>query len=215
MIYKKIKFNKYIIKYTPDFNQLYIYNKINSLLNYKLDINKLHLSLVYLHINPKILKKFININKLEDYCYSVLKNIKIYPTSERDVIKSLSDVFAIIYKSSYELQSALLKIHLYIIKIITDKLKRSNTTYISRYKCEKDGGVWLYIDVINKNVTTSIAKIRIDNLLPHISFSIYSLSKNTNPINVHDIRKIYRNNKLRKDISKSYISLKKGYITFS
>lgn len=215
MRYQKIKFDKHIIKYTPDFNELYIYNKMNGLIDHKLDINKLHLSLVYLQINKKILKAFINIDKLEQFCTKVLKNIKLFPVNQKDVIRSLNDVFSVIYKSSFEFQNALSKIHLYIINSITSKLKRTNTRYNSNYRCEKDGGVWLYIDVVKKNVTTSILKLRIDNLLPHITFSIYSLSKKTNAINVHDIRKIYRNHQLRQNISNSKLSLNKGQINLS
>ena len=58
-------------------------------------------------------------------------------------------------------------------------------------------------------------KMRIDPLLPHISFSPYSLNRKKNPITVYDIRKIYRNTELRKDISDTKIRLNQGYIEFS
>ena len=215
MRYNKIKFNSHIIKFIPNHRQLYIYNQINKFINNKLDINKLHLTLLYLKINKKILKSFINLNKLEIYCEYILKKIKIYPLQYNQVIQPLNDTFAIIYNSSFEFQTAIQKIQNYIIKSITSKLKKCNIKYIFKHKCEKDQGVWLYIDIIKKKSITSIIKMRIDNILPHISFSPYSLYRKKNPISVYDIRKIYRNKYLRQDISDTLLRFNQGYIEFS
>lgn len=215
MKYNKIYLNSHIIKFIPDDNQLYIYNKMNNVINQKLDIKKLHLTLLYIKINNKFLKAFFNLDKLEIYCEHVLKQINIYPVNYNKVIQTLNDTFAIIYNSPYEFQIAIQKIQNYITESIIRKLKKSRTRYIIKHKCEKDNGVWLYIDIIKNNTITSIMKMRIDQLLPHISFSPYSLYRKKNPITVHDIRKIYRNTELRKDISDTRIQLNKGYVEFS
>lgn len=217
MKYKKkiIKFDKYIIKFLPSYKQLYIFNKINSILNNKLDINKIHMTLLYLKMNPKLMKKLINIDKLLDYCEKVVKDITIYPSSSNEVIKPVSDVFAVMYDSSFELDKAINKIHNFIIKMITSKLDKLRKRYTVKLKCEKDGGVWLYVDIIKNNNIISILKMRSDPLLPHVSFSHHSHSRKQNPITVYDIRKIYRNNKIRKEISKSQLKLGNGIIDLS
>lgn len=217
MKYKKkiIKFDKYIIKFLPSYKQLYIFNKINSILKNKLDVDKIHMTLLYLKMNPKLMKKLINIDKLLDYCEKVIKDITIYPTSSNEVIKPITDVFAVMYDSSFEFDKAINKIHNFIIKMITSKLDKLRKKYTVKLKCEQDGGVWLYIDIVqNKNII-SILKMRSDPLLPHMSFSHHSQSRNKNPITVHDIRKIYRNNKLRKEISRSQLKLGHGIVDLS
>ena len=215
MKYRQIKFNKYIIKFIPSFNQLYIFNKINGLINYKLDINKLHMTLLYIKMNPIFLNKFLNITDLIVFCEKVLNKFTIYPVTANEVIKPLNDVFSIIYGSTFHFHNALTLIHNYIIKTITKKLDKINVPYTVKHKCEKDGGVWLYIDIIKNNTLTSILKMRIDPLLPHMSFSTPSLSHKQNPITVYDIRKIYRNYSLRKEISYSKLDFKNGIIEFS
>ena len=215
MKYTKIKFNNHIIKFIPDYKQLYIYNQMNNIIHNKLDIDKLHLTLIYLKINNKILKSFINIDKLEIYCEHILRNLIIYPTNYNNVIQTLNDTFAVIYKSSFDFQKAIQQIQNYIVNNITRKLKKSKIKFMIKHKCEQDKGVWLYIDIIKNNTNISIMKMRIDTLLPHISFSPYSLYRKKNPITVYDIRKIYRNINLRKDLSKSQLLFNKGYIEFN
>ena len=212
--YKKIPFNNHIIKFTPSFNQLYIFNKINGLMKNKLDLNKLHMTLLYLKMNKKFRKTFLDLDKLEDFCESKLKKYTLTPISSKEAIKPLNDVFAIIYNSSFEFNNTIRSIQNYIINTITRKLERSNIQYTIKNKCEKDGGVWLYIDIVENNYIYSIIKMRVDPLLPHISFSIYSLSSKDNPITVHDIRKVYRNKYLRNELEYSKIKLKNGEIEF-
>ena len=98
--------------------------------------------------------------------------------------------------------------------MIATKLNKSKIKYRFKYKCEQDMGVWLYIDIIQKNRVISIGKIRTDDTLPHISFSRQSMSSKKNPINVNDIRKIYRNNELRHIISNTNLNMNDGYVEF-
>tara|TARA_B100001248_G_C27392066_1_gene463029 strand:- start:1995 stop:2549 length:555 start_codon:yes stop_codon:yes gene_type:complete len=180
----------------------------------KLDLNKLHMTLLYLKMNKKFRKRFLDLDKLEDFCESKLKKYTLTPISSKEAIKPLNDVFAIIYNSSFEFNNTIRSIQNYIINTITRKLERSKIPYTIKNKCEKDGGVWLYIDIVENKYIYSIIKMRVDPLLPHISFSIYSLSSKDNPITVHDIRKVYRNKYLRSEIEYSKIKLKNGEIEF-
>ena len=173
------------------------------------------MTLLYIKMNPKLQKNLLHIDKLLEFSERILKNITIYPTSAKNVINPISDVFAVMYNSSFEFHKALTKIHNYIINMITSKLDKLRLPYNVKHKCEKDGGVWLYIDIIQKKNIISILKMRTDPLHPHISFSIYSLSRKENPITVHDIRKLYRNNKLRDEIERSKLKFKQGTIEFS
>ena len=43
---------------------------------------------------------------------------------------------------------------------------------------------------------------------------MYSASKK-NPINVYDIRKLYRNKELKEEISKNKLKFRKGFIEFT
>lgn len=208
-------FENHILQFIPDYNQLYIFNKINKHLDYKLNINKLHLTLMYIKINRKFSKRLLDLDKIEIYAEKVLKNIKLKPLKSDKVIGTLNDVFAIIYENSFDFNNAVQKINRFILEMISSKLNKSNIKYRFRYKCEKDMGVWIYIDIIQGNKIISIGKIRSDDTIPHISFSRQSMSSKHNPINVNDIRKIYRNNELRYQISNSSLNMKDGYVEFS
>ena len=208
-------FENHILQFIPDYNQLYIFNIINKHLDYKLNINKLHLTLMYIKINRKFSKQLLNLDKIEIYAEKVLKNIKLKPLKSDKVIGTLNDVFAIIYENSFDFNNAVQKINRFILEMISSKLNKSNTKYRFRYTCEKDMGVWIYIDIIQGNKIISIGKIRSDDTIPHISFSRQSMSSKHNPINVNDIRKIYRNNELRYQISNSSLNMKDGYVEFS
>ena len=163
-------------------------------------------------MNRKFRKSFLNIDRLEKFCEKELRRIILYPESSDKVIQPLNDVFAVIYNASFEYQTAMRNIQNYIIQTIIHRLKKSRIKHIVKNKCEKDGGVWLYIDIIKNKTIFSILKMRIDSTIPHISFSMYSLSSKRNPINVHDVRKVYRNRYLRNEIIYSKLNLKRGYI---
>ena len=165
-------------------------------------------------MNYKFMKKLLNLNKIEIFSEKVLKNIKLKTLKSDKVIGTLNDVFAIIYDNSFEYNKAIQKINKFILEMIAYKLNRSKIKYRFRYKCEKDMGVWIYIDIIHKNKIISIGKIRSDDTIPHISFSRQSMSSKNNPVNVNDIRKIYRNNELRNIISNTYLNLNDGYVEF-
>ena len=196
-----VYFENHILQFVPEYNQLYIFNKINQLINNKLNINRLHLTLMYIKMNPKFMKKLLNLDKIEIYAEKVIKNIKLKPIKSDKVIGTLNDVFAIIYENSFKFDSAIQKINKFILTMIATKLNQYNLQYRFKYRCEKDMGVWTYIDIIRDNKIISIGKIRSDDTLPHISFSRQSMSSKNNPLNVNDIRKIYRNNELRNTIS--------------
>ena len=98
--------------------------------------------------------------------------------------------------------------------MIATRLNQYNLQYRFKYRCEKDMGVWTYIDIIRDNKIISIGKIRSNDTLPHISFSRQSMSSKNNPLNVNDIRKIYRNNELRNTICQSSLNLNDGYVEF-
>ena len=211
-MYRKIPFNNYIIKYIPSNNQINFFYKINGLINYKINVNKLHLTLLYIKMNKKIMKSLINKKKIEQFAKREMRNIILMPENPNKVINTLTDVFGIIYKSNMKFNNAINNIRNYLINEITRKLKKYK--YTTKYKCEKDGGVWFYIDIVRKDKIMSIIKIRSDPLLPHISWSMYSASKK-NPINVYDIRKLYRNRELKEEISKNKLKMKKGIIEFT
>ena len=170
---------------------------------------------MYIKINRKFSKRLLDLDKIEIYAEKVLKNIKLKPLKSDKVIGTLNDVFAIIYENSFDFNNAVQKINRFILEMISSKLNKSNIKYRFRYKCEKDMGVWIYIDIIQGNKIISIGKIRSDDTIPHISFSRQSMSSKHNPINVNDIRKIYRNNELRYQISNSSLNMKDGYVEFS
>ena len=209
-----VYFENHILQFVPEYNQLYIFNKINQLINNKLNINRLHLTLMYIKMNPKFMKKLLNLDKIEIYAEKVIKNIKLKPIKSDKVIGTLNDVFAIIYENSFKFDSAIQKINKFILTMIATKLNQYNLQYRFKYRCEKDMGVWTYIDIIRDNKIISIGKIRSDDTLPHISFSRQSMSSKNNPLNVNDIRKIYRNNELRNTISQSSLNLNDGYVEF-
>lgn len=211
-MYKKIAFNNYNLKFIPSNNQINFFYKINGFINYKINMNKLHMTLLYVKMNKKIMKNIINIKKLEKFAKTQLRNIIIMPESSDKVINTLTDVFGIIYKTNMKFNNAINNIRNFLITEIIKKIKKYK--YTTKYKCEKDGGVWFYIDIIRKDKIISIIKIRSDQLLPHISWSMYSASKK-NPINVYDIRKLYRNKELKEEISKNKLKFRKGFIEFT
>lgn len=211
-MYKRIPFDNYVLKYIPINSQILYFNKINGLIKYKINMNKLHMTLLYIKMNKKMMDKILNKNKVENFAKNQLKNVILKPENSDKVINTLSDVFGIIYKSNLKLENAIANIRKFIIKQIIKKIKKYQ--YKTKYKCEKDGGVWFYIDIIKNNKIYSIIKIRSDELLPHISWSMHSFKKK-NPINVYDIRKLYRNKKLKEYISKSKLKMKYGFIEFS
>lgn len=211
-MYRKIPFNNYILKYIPTNNQINFFNKINGLINYKINMNKLHMTLMYIKMNKKIMKSLLNKKKIESFAIREMRNVILMPEKPDKVINTLTDVFGIIYKSNMSFNNAINNIRNFLIKEIIRKLRKYK--YTTKYKCEKDGGVWFYIDIVKNEKIISIIKIRSDQLLPHISWSMYSNFKK-NPINVYDIRKLYRNRELKEEISKSKLKMKQGFIEFT
>jgi hypothetical protein len=211
-MYRKIPFNNYILKYIPTNNQINFFNKINGLINYKINMNKLHMTLMYIKMNKKIMKSLLNKKKIESFAIREMRNVILMPENPDKVINTLTDVFGIIYKSNMSFNNAINNIRNFLIKEIIRKLRKYK--YTTKYKCEKDGGVWFYIDIVKNEKIISILKIRSDQLLPHISWSMYSNFKK-NPINVYDIRKLYRNRELKEEISKSKLKMKQGFIEFT
>ena len=211
-MYRKIPFNNYILKYIPTNNQINFFNKINGLINYKINMNKLHMTLMYIKMNKKIMKSLLNKKKIESFAIREMRNVILMPENPDKVINTLTDVFGIIYKSNMSFNNAINNIRNFLIKEIIRKLRKYK--YTTKYKCEKDGGVWFYIDIVKNEKIISIIKIRSDQLLPHISWSMYSNFKK-NPINVYDIRKLYRNRELKEEISKSKLKMKQGFIEFT
>ena len=211
-MYRKIPFNNYILKYIPTNNQINFFNKINGLINYKINMNKLHMTLMYIKMNKKIMKSLLNKKKIESFAIREMRNVILMPEKPDKVINTLTDVFGIIYKSNMSFNNAINNIRNFLIKEIIRKLRKYK--YTTKYKCEKDRGVWFYIDIVKNEKIISIIKIRSDQLLPHISWSMYSNFKK-NPINVYDIRKLYRNRELKEEISKSKLKMKQGFIEFT
>ena len=210
-----VYFNSHILQFIPEYSQLYIFNKINKLIDNKLNINRLHMTLMYIKMNPQFMKKLLDLDKIEIYAEKLLRNIKLKPLKSDKVIGTLNDVFAIIYEATFDFNNIIQKINKFILTMIATKLNRANITYRFRYKCERDMGVWIYIDIIKGPRIVSIGKIRSDDTLPHISFSRQAMSSQHNPVNVNDIRKIYRNHDLRYDISRTQFDMSDGYVEFT
>lgn len=211
---EKRELNRHYLIFYPEYSELNVYNDINHKLDNKLDLEKLHLSFLYYKIFKKY-EKAIYPEKIEAYCTKLFQNIKLYPMPSNNVIQTLNDNFVIIYQTNYEINKKIDELKNYIIDRLIHYLNKKRIKWTKRYRCEADDGVWLYIDIHEKNKTYGIFKIRMNKFLPHVSFSLYSLYRKEKPITTHDIRKVYRDRKLRSKISNSRINLRNGFFELS
>ena len=72
-----VYFNSHILQFIPEYSQLYIFNKINKLIDKKLNINILYMTLMYIKMNPQFMKKLLDLDKIEIYAEKLLRNIKL------------------------------------------------------------------------------------------------------------------------------------------